>query len=218
MDISAVAIVDDNVSMRRLTARILKREGWDSEAFASGDAFLAIGDPARFAVVLLDLRMPGTDGIAVLAAVRERPGAPPVIVLTGHGGIRQAVEAMRLGAVNFLEKPYAADELATAIRQAVANRADPPGEDAGAAAAAAAVEALSLRQWQVLCGIVQGDANKIIAFRLGLSIRTIEAYRAQLLQKLRVRSTAGAVRAAMAANLDCSDYAAEPSREARRAG
>lgn len=202
--VPTVAIVDDNESLRLLTARILKREGWDVAAFASGDLFLADTAPARFSSVLLDLRMPGMDGLSVLRALRERPNPPPVLVLTGHGGIPQAVEAMRLGAVDFLEKPYAAKDLIAAIGRAIAARAE-----AGTAAndeAALAVESLSLRQRQVLCGILRGDPNKIIAFQLDLSIRTVEAYRAQLLQKLGVRSTAGAVRMALAANLDCSGY------------
>ena len=128
-----------------------------------------------------------------------------MLVLTGHGGIPLAVEAMKLGAVDFLEKPYEAKDLVAAIARAIAKHAE-AGAAASAGAAAAAVEALSLRQRQVLCGILRGDPNKIIAFQLDLSIRTVEAYRAQLLQKLGVRSTAGAVRMALAANLDCSGY------------
>jgi two-component system response regulator FixJ len=199
-----VAIVDDNESMRALTARILKREGWESESFADGDRFLA--DPAvdRFAGVLLDLRMPGTDGLSVLRALADRENAPPVIVLTGHGGITQAVAAMKLGAVNFLEKPYAAKDLVEAVGKAAEARIRPPVD----AEAAAAVQSLSTRQQQVLWGIIQGHPNKIIAYHLGLSIRTIEAYRAQLMQKLGVRNTAGAVRVALAANLDCAGYGA----------
>jgi len=211
---STVAIVDDNDSMRRLTARILKREGWESESFASGDEFLADPGAVGFAAILLDLRMPGRDGLAVLKAVRARDNPPPVIVLTGHGGIRAAVEAMRLGAFNFLEKPYPANDLVAAIGQAVATHSELPAHKT--AEAGAAIKGLSERQRQVLCGILQGDANKIIAYRLGLSIRTIEAYRAQLLTKLGVRNTAGAVRAALAANLDCSIYGAA-QREARSA-
>ena len=167
-----------------------------------------------FAAILLDLRMPGSDGLAVLKAVRERDNPPPVIVLTGHGGIREAVEAMRLGAFNFLEKPYPAADLVAAIGQAVATHSEMPAQKA--AEVEAAIKSLSERQRQVLCGILQGDANKIIAYRLDLSIRTIEAYRAQLLQKLGVRNTAGAVRAALAANLDCSAYGAA-RREAKGA-
>ncbi len=205
---ATVAIVDDNDSMRLLTARLLRRDGWEVEPFASGDQFLADPAPGRFACVLLDVRMPGTDGISVLKVLGARGNVPPILVLTGHGDIQLAVEAMKLGAMDFLEKPHDPKDLLAAIRAAIARHSDASTRRASAAAAANAVKALSHRQQQVLCGILQGDPNKIIAFHLGLSIRTVEAYRAQLLDKLGVRSTAAAVRMAVAAKLECRKYGA----------
>jgi two-component system response regulator FixJ len=204
--VTTVAIVDDSESMRRLTARILEREGWEVAAFASGDLFLADPESSRFASVLLDLNMPGADALSVLRAVRERPDPPPILVLAGHGGIPRAVEAMKLGAADFLEKPFEAKALTAAISRAIEARAQSGPPARPSRDALAAVETLSQRQRDVLCGILNGDPNKVIAYQLTLSIRTVEAYRAQLLQKLGVRSAAGAVRMALAADLDCSSY------------
>ncbi len=198
---STIAIVDDNDSMRLLTGRLLRRDHWLVADFASGDRFLAEPNLRRFACILLDVRMPGMDGIAVLRALRERQAVPPVLVVTGHGDIQLAVQAMKLGAVDFIEKPYQPKDLLAAIRGAIAAHEELAG---GGGEAAAAVGSLTQRQREVLCGILQGNPNKIIAWELGLSIRTVEAYRAQLLEKLGVRSTAAAVRMAIAANLDCA--------------
>ena len=154
--------------------------------------------------------MPGTDGIAVPRALQASGNVPPILVVTGHGDIQLAVQAMKLGAVDFIEKPYQPKDLLTAIRSAIARHAEARAGQEGAGAAVAAVGALTQRQREVLCGILQGDPNKIIAWELGLSIRTVEAYRAQLLEKLGVRSTAAAVRLAIAANLDCASLGARP--------
>jgi len=200
---STIAIVDDNDSMRLLTGRLLRRDHWQVEDFPSGDRFVAEPNLGRFACVLLDIRMPGMDGMAVLRALGERQAMPPVLVVTGHGDIQLAVQAMKLGAVDFLEKPYQPNDLLAAIRGAIARHGELRGGE-GFGEAAAAVGSLTQRQREVLCGILQGNPNKIIAWELGLSIRTVEAYRAQLLEKLGVRSTAAAVRLAIAANLDCA--------------
>jgi two-component system response regulator FixJ len=194
-----VAIVDDDDVVRRSTAALLERAGYRVRAFESGDAFLAAQLPGSDCV-LLDMRMSGTDGLGVLRALGAREAMPPVLVLTGHGAVPQAVEAMKLGAADFLEKPYPAEALLGAIAKAL--ELGPTGK-AGAvdAEAAAKVALLSQRQQQVLRGILKGQPNKIIAYELGLSIRTVEAYRAQLLEKLGVRGTAEAVRLAIAAGM-----------------
>lgn len=204
----AIAIVDDDEAVRRSTASLLRRAGFQSVLFESGDAFLA-ADLDEIACVLLDIRMPGTDGIGVLKALGDRTEAPPVLILTGHGDVPMAVHAMKLGAQDFLEKPYGAELLITAIQRAVDE-----GRNAGQGvaidpAAISIVESLSRRQRQVLCGILAGHPNKIIAYEMDLSIRTVESYRAQLLTRLGVRGTAEAVRIALAAGLDCSEYASK---------
>jgi two-component system response regulator FixJ len=195
-----VSIVDDDDAVRRSTAALLERAGYRVRAFETGDAFLAAQLPGDSDCVLLDMRMPGTNGLGVLKALGEREDMPPVLVLTGHGAVPEAVEAMKLGAADFLEKPYPAQSLLQAIGTALAASA----KGRGAAIdpeAKAKVDTLSQRQAQVLRGILKGQPNKIIAYELALSIRTVEAYRAQLREKLGVRGTADAVRLAIAAGM-----------------
>jgi two-component system response regulator FixJ len=194
-----VAIVDDDEEVRHSTAHLLEIAGYRVQEYASGDAFLAAQFRGVADCVLLDLRMPGKDGLDVLRVVHGWDEMPPVLVLTGHGAVKEAVEAMKLGAADFLEKPYPPEALLQAIEAALAARAK-----AGPAIdheAVAKVATLSQRQQQVLRGILRGLPNKVIAFDLGLSIRTVEAYRAQLLDKLGVRGTAEAVRMAIAAGM-----------------
>lgn len=195
-----VAIIDDDAAVRRSTGALLEAAGYRVRTFDSGDAFLAAQLPGDSDCILLDMRMPGTNGLGVLKALAGWQSMPPVLVLTGHGAIPEAVEAMRLGAFDFLEKPYPARGLVETIARAL--NALPRGKaEAVDPEARARVDSLSQRQLQVLQGILKGQANKIIAYELSLSIRTVEAYRAQLLEKLGVRGTAEAVRLAIAAGM-----------------
>ena len=151
--------------------------------------------------MLLDMRMPGLSGLDVLRAICDQDNPPSVLMLTGHGDIPLAVEAMKLGAIDFIEKPYAPRKLLDAIESASELYQQSQAEQSGSREAEKLVESLSERQRQVLAGIVRGRPNKIIAYELSLSIRTVEAYRAQMLEKLGVRSTAEAVRIAISAGL-----------------
>jgi len=188
-----IAVVDDDDA-------VLKRAGHRVESFTSGAEFLASDLPEDLVCVLLDMRMPGMDGLAVMRALRERRRALPIVVLTGHGDVPMAVEAMRLGAIDFLEKPYPPAALLEAIMRACTAPTVAAGYPVNELAQAR-VAALSDRQRDVLRGILRGQPNKIIAWELGLSIRTVETYRAQMLEKLGVRGTAEAVRLAIAAGL-----------------
>lgn len=196
-----VAIVDDDDAVRQSTAGLLRRAGYRVESYTDGTEFLASDLPKDLCCVLLDLRMPGMDGLSVMRALREREVTAPILVLTGHGDVPMAVDAMRLGAVDFLEKPYPPDELLDAIRHACATPVALPGGQRVNKQAESKVAGLSQRQRAVLLGILKGQPNKIIAWELGLSIRTVEAYRAQMLAKLGVRGTAEAVRLAMSAGM-----------------
>ncbi|MDV3456837.1 response regulator [Sphingomonas sp. HF-S4] len=200
-----ILIVDDDEAVRAATERLLLRKDHCVRTFANGDALLAADDMAEADCILLDIRMPGTDGLGVLRALRNRTEVPPVVMMTGHGDVPIAVEAMQLGAADFVEKPYTPERLFHAIEAAL-QMSPLPRTAAPDDAAAAALRRLPWRQQQVLAGIAQGHPNKIIAFKLGLSPRTVEAYRAKLLTRLNVRGTAEAVRFALAAGLDTSIF------------
>jgi two-component system response regulator FixJ len=200
-DSYVVAIVDDDDAVRQSTAGLLRRTGHRVHSYTDGTEFLASDLPQNLSCILLDMRMPGMDGLSVMRVLREREVAVPILVLTGHGDVSLAVAAMRLGATDFLEKPYPPGDLLEAIRQACNTSVALPGGLPVNMQAKARVETLSERQRAVLHGILKGQPNKIIAWELGLSIRTVEAYRAQMLVKLGVRGTAEAVRLAMAAGM-----------------
>lgn len=200
-DGDGIAIIEDDDAVRQSTAGLLRRMGRRVQCYTSGAEFLASDLRADFGCILLDLHMPGIDGLTLMRILKEQGKNYPVLVLTGHGDIPKAVEAMRLGAVDFLEKPYPPAELVAAIERC---EATPIAAGEGKLVdrqALAKISSLSERQRAVLLGILKGQPNKIIAFELGLSIRTVEAYRAQLLLKLGVRGTAEAVRLAIAAGL-----------------
>lgn len=201
MTLGIIAIVDDDEAVRQSTFQTLQRSGIRARMFDCGDDFLVWDGPEPIACVLLDLRMPGSGGMAVLAALRERGDSPPVIVVTGHGDLAAAVEAMKLGACDFIEKPYRVEDLLIAISAAVEGSRGTRDANVSRERAIALVDTLTSRQREVLLGIVAGRQNKVMAFELGLSIRTVETYRAQLLNKLKVRGTAEAVRIALAAGL-----------------
>ena len=201
MEHGIIAIVDDDEAVRQSTSEFLQRSGFHVGVFASGDDFIESGTGEPVSCILLDLHMPGKNGLAVLAALRERGDSPPVIVITAHGDLAAAIDAMKLGACDFIEKPYKADNLLAAIKAVLESSVDVRDANAFRAQAIALVDTLTARQRQVLLGILRGQPNKIIAYELDLSIRTIETYRAQLLEKLHVRGTAEAVRLALAAGL-----------------
>lgn len=190
-----IAVVDDDDGARLSAQWLLEGEGHRVLPFADGEGFLASPLLGRVGCVLLDMRMPGLGGLDVLRALAGREDGPSALVMTGHGDVAMAVEAMKLGALDFIEKPYQPAGLLQAIARASACQA----RRGARRAAAARVEGLSPRQRAVLSGIAAGRPNKIIAYQLGLSVRTVEAYRAQLFERLGVRSTAEAVRVALAA-------------------
>lgn len=196
-----VALVDDDDAVRASTAGLLRRAGHRVESYTGGAEFLASDLPDNLGCILLDMRMPGMDGLSVMRTLRDRGDEHPILVLTGHGDVPMAVEAMRLGAADFLEKPYPPKELLEAIVRACTAPRGSGGEVQVNQVAARKVAALSERERLVLKGVLKGQPNKIIAWEAGLSVRTVETYRAQMLVKLGVRGTAQAVRLAIAAGL-----------------
>lgn len=196
-----IAIVDDDDAVRASTCALLTSAGYSTIPFENGDLFLAEGNQA-YEAVLLDVRMPGADGVEVLQRLKARRFEGAILMLSGHGDLALAVQAMRIGAIDFLEKPYEADDLLERIDHALSSQ--PTGTVAAFdAQAAELLQSLTPRQLDVLKGIAGGFPNKLIAHKLGLSTRTVEAYRAQLLERLRARNTAEAVKVALMGGLDC---------------
>jgi two-component system response regulator FixJ len=195
-----VVIVDDDPAVRDSTARVLKRAGHAVREFESGNALVEAGVPAGTDIILLDIMMPGLNGLETLRVLETRD-LPPVVVLTGHGDIALAVEAMKLGAVDFLEKPYPLQNLLELVSTAERIAASTTEADPRRDEAVAKVAQLTGRQREVLKGIALGEPNKVTAHRLGLSVRTTEAYRGQLFGRLGVRGMAEAVRIALLAGL-----------------
>ena len=200
-DEQLIHIVDDEESVRKSASFLLRTSGFETRTYPSGTAFLREAETAPPGCILLDIRMPEMDGLEVQRELNARRVAMPVIVLTGHGDIGIAVQAMKAGAVDFLEKPFEKEHLLEAIAAAFARMAE--DEDSGAAQRAAQmrVDALSPREQDVLRGLVRGHPNKTIAYDLGISPRTIEVHRANLMGKLKARSLSEALRIAFAAGL-----------------
>ena len=198
-------VVDDDAAVRRSLALLLRSAGFAVRDYESGEAFLraaaeAPGGPP-FGCVLLDLRMPGMDGLAVQREMAVRGLGLPVVVVTAHGDVPLAVQAMRAGASDFIEKPYGDEAIIQAAEAALARGGEERARGREAADAAARVGALSPREADVLRGVVAGRQNKAIAHDLGISPRTVEIHRANLMEKLGVRSLSEAVRVALAAGL-----------------
>ncbi|MCW5717626.1 MAG: response regulator [Chitinophagaceae bacterium] len=201
MTASVVHIVDDDEPTRDSLQFLLAASGFAARAHASATDFLR-GVPHRDAGCLVtDVRMPDMSGIELLTAVRARQPDLPVVVVTGHGDISLAVEAMKLGAVDFLEKPYSDEAMIAAVEAAIARRSDDARTSAEASETDARIASLSPRERQVLEGVVAGKANKVIAYDLDISPRTVEVYRANLMTKMQATSLSHLVRLALMAGV-----------------
>ena len=181
---------------------MLRTSGFDTRTYQSGVEFLKDVKHADAGCVLLDVRMPVVDGLEVQRELNDRGIALPVIVLTGHGDISIAVQAMKAGAIDFLEKPFEKAQLLVALDAGFAKLER--REDAAVSAhdAEVRIAALTAREQDVLRGLARGHPNKTIAYDLGISPRTVEVHRANLMTKLEVRSLSEALRVAFAAGIE----------------
>jgi two-component system, LuxR family, response regulator FixJ len=198
---STIYVIDDDDAVRQSLEFLLKTAGITVRGFESAKAFLDVLPEIRSGCIITDVRMPELSGIELLRRVKEREIDIPVIVITGHGDITLAVEAMKLGAVDFLEKPFDDDQLLAAVRAALTKDADAAKRNAELADIHNKLEGLSNRERQVLDGLVAGNANKNIAFDLGISPRTVEIYRANLMTKMAANSLSDLVRMSMLAGI-----------------
>lgn len=195
-----VHIVDDDPQVRAATSYLLASRGYPTEIYASAEDFLRQANLQR-GCVLLDQRMPDLDGLGTMAVLAERHVAIPIIMMTGHGDLGTAVRAMKLGALDFIQKPYTEQELFAAITRALDLRAQERRQTAGRSDAVARIERLSPRELQVLRGLFAGLGNKAIARHLDLSPRTVEMHRASMMEDLGCSSLPEAIRLAIDAGI-----------------
>jgi two-component system response regulator FixJ len=194
---STVHVIDDDEALRDSLTFLLRTARLDVLSYPSGTAFLEALPEANLSCVITDVRMPGMSGIDLLRRLRERKISVPVIVITGHGDIPLAVEAMRIGAIDFLEKPFDDEVLIASVKTALRQKEGEVKRHGERAEIEGRLAALSNRERDVLDGLVAGRANKQIAFDLGISPRTVEIYRANLMSKMQAGSLSDLVRMAL---------------------
>lgn len=196
-----VYVIDDDEAMRDSLNFLLDSAGLEVTLFETAQHFLDALPGLDFGCVVSDVRMPGIDGIELLKRMKTRQSKFPILIMTGHGDVPLAVEAMKLGAVDFLEKPFEDDRFTAMIETAV-RQAEPAAKDEAVTQdIAARVATLSPRERQVMDGLIAGLSNKLIARDYDISPRTIEVYRANVMTKMQAGSLSELVRLAMRAGL-----------------
>lgn len=192
-----VQIIDDDDALRDSLIFLLSSVGIEAKSYDSAAAFL--NDPQRTisGCIITDVRMPGMNGIDLLHKLKSEGISVPIIVMTGHGDVPLAVEAMKLGAFDFIEKPFDEDALLTSVRGALGVQEKHAREESQRQEIENRLVQLSTRERQVLDGLVAGQANKVIAFELGISPRTVEIYRANVMTKMQANSLSDLVRMAL---------------------
>jgi two-component system response regulator FixJ len=189
-----VFIVDDDNAVRDSLCLLLKSVAIGASGFESGDEFLAAYTPDWKGCILLDIRMPGVSGMEVQRRLLDKNCTLPIIFITGHGDIPMAVEAMHLGAYDFVQKPFHDQELLDRVQQALSSQRQQQDELALKRDVQEKFENLTPREKEVMGDVVRGHANKVIAMDLELSQRTVEIHRARVMEKMGARSLAELVR------------------------
>jgi two-component system response regulator FixJ len=194
-----VYVIDDDEAMRDSLQFLLESSGFDVTLFDSAQRFLDALPRLAFGCVVSDVRMPGIDGIELLKRMKAARSSCPIVIMTGHGDVPMAVETMKLGAIDFLEKPFEDERLTTMIESAI-RQAEPTARDEAITQdIAARIATLSPRERQVMDGLMAGLSNKLIAREYDISPRTIEVYRANVMTKMGANSLSELVRLAMRA-------------------
>lgn len=194
-----VHVIDDDEAVRVSLAFLLEMADLPSRTYASAQDFLEIAETLDSGCIVTDVRMPQMSGLELVRRLKERGVTLPVIVITGHGDVPLAVEAMRAGVLDFLEKPFEDDTLLASIRMALNSAAETTEQQAEREKFEHVVATLSGREREVLQGVVAGKLNKVIAFELGISPRTVEVYRANVMTKTGAHGLSELVRIALLA-------------------
>jgi two-component system, LuxR family, response regulator FixJ len=194
-------VIDDDEAVRESIEFLLRTAQLTVKTYESASAFLAVAPTINSGCVITDVRMPGISGIDLLRRLKELQIRLPVIVITGHGDVPLAVEAMKFGAVDFLEKPFEDEVLLASVRTAL-NRSEASAQvETERAEIRARIATLTNREHEVLEGLIAGHPNKIIAFDLSISPRTVEIYRANVMTKMKAGSLSELVRMTLAAGV-----------------
>ena len=193
-----VFLIDDDDALREAMRELIKRKGWPVEAFASGEAFLEANRPGRKGCLLVDARLPGLGGIALLQRLKEENHALPSIMITGHGDVSMAVEAMKAGAIDFIEKPVSPHKLLLAIESALKIARNSMELSARRDAAAKRIAKLTTRQREIMNLLIVGRTNESIAAEMNLSRRTVENHRSQILKRTGSKTLQDLIRLAIA--------------------
>jgi len=199
---TSVYIVDDDDAVRQSLASLLELEGYAVREYQTARAFLSDLDDAAVGVLLLDIRLPDINGLDVQVQLVEMQSKLSVIVITGHGDVPMAVQAMQAGAVNFIEKPFIGDVLVQSVRAAEAELRNSGPDSLEQQDIRARLDLLAPRERDVFRHLVIGRQNKVIAHELGISPRTVEVYRARLMGKMQANSLSHLVRMALTIELD----------------
>ncbi len=193
-----ICVVDDDEAVRDSLRLLLQMSGYSVETFESATTFLSAKTHESYDCVITDIRMPDMDGLELQREIKRLGLDVPLVVMTGHGDVPLAVRAMKSGAVDFLEKPFAEEMLLDSIKTALSAK-NPSRQNPESEKIQARVEELTPREKQVLDQIVDGHQNKMIAHNLNISVRTVEVYRARIMEKMKARTVADLVRLAMSA-------------------
>lgn len=196
-----VYVIDDDESARSSLEFLLDVAGIRVRSFASGDDFLGSSPPLKNACVITDVRMPGISGVELARRLKQADPSAPVIVTTGHADVPMAIQAMKAGASDFIEKPFDDDTILAAIRRALSEQSKGDAVAGERREIEARLSLLSGRERDVVDGLVEGKANKMIAFDLDISPRTVEVYRANAMMKLQAKTLSDLVRMVTIARL-----------------
>ncbi len=196
-----VYVIDDDDAARHSLEFLLDCAEIRVRAFVSADAFLAASPPLAGSCIVTDVRMPGRSGIELVEEMKRRGASVPVIVITGHADVPLAIQAMHAGVTDFIEKPFDDDVMLAAIHKALAAQAGDGAAQAERQQLINRIGRLSGREREVMEGLARGAANKVIAFDLGISARTVEVYRANVMLKMQAKTLSDLVRMATIADL-----------------
>jgi two-component system, LuxR family, response regulator FixJ len=196
-----IYVVDDDEAVRTSLSVLFEANGYASRSFSSAQEFLAAAPSLHPGCLIADIRMPGMDGLEMQQRLIGRGLPFPFIVITGHGDVPLAVRAMKAGALDFIEKPFAADTILDKAKSGLDCLGAPRQVDELTATATTRLKVLSPREREVLEGLLTGLSNKSIAYELGISPRTVEIHRARVMEKMGVRSLSELVRMGLAAGL-----------------